>query len=57
LGDVKNEHGESFHQDISFMEREFVERRNCGMLVECCWSVVRETQKAFSNGKDQERYF
>ena len=43
LGDVIDEHGESFHQDISVMVRGFVEKRNCGMLAEYCWATVRET--------------
>jgi hypothetical protein len=57
LGDVSDEHDESFNQDVSVMEREFVERWYCGMLAGCCWSVVREPQKLASNEKDQERHF
>jgi hypothetical protein len=43
LGEVSNEHRERYHQDISIMEKWFVGRWNCGMLAECCWSIVRET--------------
>ena len=43
LGDVIDEHGESFHQDISVMVRGFVEKWNYGMLAEYCWATVRET--------------
>jgi hypothetical protein len=42
-------------QNIYIMEKDFVGKWNCGMLVEFCWSVVRETPE---NGFkiDQEKH-
>jgi hypothetical protein len=36
LGEVSDERGEVFHQVIFIIEKRFVRRCNCGMLVECC---------------------
>ena len=42
LGDVSDEHGERFHQDISVMEKRFIGKWNPGMLADYCWSIIKE---------------
>ena len=42
MGDVSEEHGERFHQDISDMERRYQGRWNCNMMGDYLWSIVRE---------------
>ena len=42
LGDVRDEHGERFHRDISVMEKRFIGKRNPGMLVDYCWNIIKE---------------
>ena len=41
LGDVSDEHGERFHQDISVMERQFKGKWNPGMLADYCWGIKK----------------
>ena len=40
MGDVSEEHGERFHQDISDMERRYQGRWNCNMMGDYLWSVT-----------------
>ena len=42
MGDVSEEHGERFHQDISDMERRYQGRWNCNMMGDYLWSIIRE---------------
>ena len=42
LGDVSDEHGERFHQDISVMERRFKGKWNPGMLADYCWGIKKK---------------
>ena len=42
LGDVSDQHGEKFHQDISVMEKRFKGKWNPGMLADYCWNIKRE---------------
>ena len=42
LGDVSDEHGERFHQDISVMEKRFIGKWNPGMLADYCWNIIKE---------------
>ena len=42
LGDVNDEHGERFHQDISVMEKRFIGKWNPGMLADYCWNMIKE---------------
>lgn len=43
LGDVSDEHGERFHQDISNIEDRFNGRYTPQMLGEYCWTLLRDT--------------
>ena len=40
--DVSDEHGERFHQDISVIEKRFIEKWNPGMLTDYCWNIIKE---------------
>ena len=42
LGDVSDEHGESFHQDIKVMEERYQGRWNTNMMADYCWSIQRD---------------
>ena len=42
IGDVSEEHGERFHQDISDMERRYQGRWSCNMMGDYLWSIIRE---------------
>ena len=41
-GAVSDEHGESFHKDISSMEKRYQEKWNCAMPADCCWTLARD---------------
>lgn len=43
LGDVTDESGERFHQDIAFFEKRFNESYDVNMLGDYLWTLVRET--------------
>ena len=40
-GDVSDEHGERFHQDIAVMEKRYQGRWSPSMLADYCWTLVR----------------
>jgi len=44
LGDVSEEHGERFHQDIATMERRYQGRWDTAMMGDYIWSLVRTDQ-------------
>ena len=43
LGDVSNEQGECFHQDIKVLEDRYQGRWNVHMMTDYCWSIQRES--------------
>ena len=43
LGEVSDEHGEGFHQDISVMETRYQGQFNPNMMGDHCWFLQRET--------------
>jgi hypothetical protein len=44
LGDVSDEHGERFHQDIAIMEKRYQGKFNPSMMGDYCWFLQRDTQ-------------
>ena len=42
LGDLSDEYGERFHQDISVMKKRFKGKWNPGMLADYCWNIKRK---------------
>ncbi|KRZ79249.1 hypothetical protein T10_10457, partial [Trichinella papuae] len=45
LGDVSEEQGERFHQDIKQMEQRYQGRWNVAMIADYCWCLKRETKQ------------
>ena len=41
-GDVSDEHGERFHQDISTIEKRYQGKFSPNMMGDYCWSLHRE---------------
>ena len=46
LGDVSDEQGERFHQDISVMEARYSGRWDQSMMADCCWTLIRDLPNA-----------
>ncbi len=57
LGDVSEEQGERFHQDIKVMEERYQGRWNCNMMADYCWSVMRDTPGAAHKRMSKKRKF
>lgn len=43
VGNVSDEHGERFHQDIATMETRYQGKWNPSMLADYCWTLMRDT--------------
>lgn len=56
LGDVSEEQGERFHQDIKIMEDRYQGRWDTHMMADFCWSLKRECLKVHSR-KSRKRSF
>lgn len=46
LGDVSDEHGERFHQDISAIEQRYQGQWTTNMLADYCWTLKRDVPDA-----------
>ncbi|XP_076547480.1 uncharacterized protein LOC117603039 isoform X2 [Osmia lignaria lignaria] len=63
LGDVSDEHGERFHQDISVMENRYFAKDSATMLADYCWTLIvdintphkRQSGRKNSRWKESER--
>ena len=42
LGNVSEEQGERFHQDVKVMEERYQGQWNCNMMADYCWSLMRD---------------
>ena len=42
-GEVSDEHGERFHQDLSKMEQRYQGKWSTSMLYDFCWTTIRDT--------------
>ena len=49
LGEVNEEQGERFHQDVKVMEERYQGRGNCNMMAGYCWSLIRDVPYAVHN--------
>ena len=45
LGDVSEEHGERFHQDIQTMEKRYQGRWDAAMMDDYIWCLIRDDDK------------
>ena len=57
LGDVIDEQGERFYQDISDMEVRYQGRWDATMLADYCWSIKRDDAEASHSRKSVKRQF
>ena len=46
LGEVCDEHGERFHQDILVMEKQYEGKWTSSMLADYCWTLKRDVPEA-----------
>ena len=46
LGEVSDEHGERFHQDILAMEKRYQGKWTSGILADYCWALKRAVPEA-----------
>ena len=42
FGDVSDEHGEHFHQDIAVVEKRYQGKWSPSMLADYCWTLPRD---------------
>lgn len=54
-GDVSDEHGERFHQEIANMERRYQGKWNVAMLADYCWTLLREDPEAVYKREAKKR--
>lgn len=57
LGEVSDEHGERFHQDISLMESRYQGRWSATMLADYCWMLQRDVPDASHHRKSSAKKF
>ena len=53
LGDVSDEHGERFHQDIRMMEKRYQEKWDSAMMGDYIWFLIREDDNAVHKKKSR----
>ena len=46
LGEVSDEHGERFHQDILAIEKRYQGKWTSSMLADYCWTLKRDVPEA-----------
>ena len=57
LGDVSDEHGERFHQDIKVMEERYQGRWDTHMMADYCWSIQRDNPDVHHSRKSRKQKF
>jgi len=57
LGEVSEEHGERFHQDILAMEKRYQGKGTSSMLADYCWTLKRDVPDAKYRRKSYGSYF
>jgi hypothetical protein len=57
LGNVSDEHGERFHQDISTVETRYQGKWNPIMLADYCWTLKRDVFQAEYTRKSTRNTF
>ena len=55
LGDVSDEHGERFHQQISIMESRYQGNFNPNMMGDYCWFLQRESSSTYKRQIKRQR--
>ena len=57
LGNVSEEQGERFHQDVKAMKERYQGRWNCNMMEVYCWSLMRDIPYAVHKRLATKRKF
>ena len=57
LGQLSDEQGERFHQEISTVEKRFARKSQVRMLANYCWSLKRETDDSSHKRKRSSKHF
>lgn len=57
LGQMSDEQGERFHQEIGTIEKRFQGKSSIKMLADYCWSLKRETSDGLYNRKRSSKHF
>ena len=57
LGDLNEEHGERFRQDIKVMKERYQGRCDAHMMTDHCWSLLRDFLAALQSKKSCKRKF
>lgn len=57
LGDVSDEQGERFHQDLKTMEERYQGRWDTHMMADYCWSIKRDRPEQVHKRKSYKRKF
>lgn len=55
MGDVSDEHGERFHQDVEVIEQRFKGKSIPSMMADYCWALVYETTADSYNRQSKRR--
>lgn len=56
LGDVSDEQGERFHQDIKVMEERYQGRWDTHMIADYCWSIQRDCEAQHSRQSRKRKF-
>ncbi|KAK2578077.1 hypothetical protein KPH14_001025 [Odynerus spinipes] len=56
LGDVSDEHGERFHQDINVLEQRYAGKRNASLLADYCWNTISDTKKPYKRQAKRKHF-
>ena len=57
LGQLSDEQGERFHQEISAIEKRFEGKNQVRVLANYCWSLKRETDDSSYKRRRSSKYF
>ena len=57
LGEMSEEHGKRFHQDIKIIETRYQGRWNVSMMVDYCWCLKRDCKSSKVARKAKRRKF
>lgn len=57
MGDMSEEQGERFHQDIKVMEERYQGRWDSNMMADYCWSIMRDIPGAEHRRSSKKRTF
>ena len=57
LGDMSEEHGERFHQDIKVMEARYQGRWDVAMMADYCWCLKRDCERSEMARESKRRKF